>query len=287
MSAVTDATDRASVAGSGADANRRLDAAGCTVATVVLGLLLAVATRSGALELLIVTGFVQALLAFGYVFGLAVSGWLGALVLAGLAAGAADAVTSAWPHARLGVLLAVAGLAVPTMFVHQLWRGAARAQVLDSLGGIALLVLAEVALPALAQARHDFREAGSDVALAIIAISCGGLFVGLLLEMIVTVPHWDANAARGLPGVLGSAVAGAVLGVAVLRGSPQIGGGAALLAGAGLGALVALLAIGVGYLTSTAPSVAGDRSRLRPWLDVVVPVCLAAPVGFLVFSALT
>ena len=42
------------------------------------------------------------------------------------------------PHGRFGALLAVAGLAVPLMFVHQLSRGAARVRVVESLSGIAV-----------------------------------------------------------------------------------------------------------------------------------------------------
>ena len=80
----------------------------------------------------------------------------GALVIAVGRGRAPTSSTSVWPHGRLGTLLPCSALAVPAMFVHQLARGAARVQVVASLSAIALLVLGEVALPALLQLRHEF-----------------------------------------------------------------------------------------------------------------------------------
>ncbi len=107
-----------------------------------------------------------------------------------------------WPHGRLGTLLAVLGLALPVMFVHQLARGAARVQVVSSLSAVAVLVLAEVSLPALLQLRHEFGAGalgGRVVATAVAAVA-GALVVGCLVDLVMPAPRFDpavgARAAR-------------------------------------------------------------------------------------------
>ncbi len=128
-------------------------------AAVVAGLGLAVTARTSALALLVAVAVVQAAFALAWVFGTQLPGRRGALLIAAAAAGGADAVVSVWPHGRLGALVAVLGLALPVLFVHQLARGAARVQIVASLAAIAALVIVEVSLPALLQLRHEFVEA--------------------------------------------------------------------------------------------------------------------------------
>ncbi len=115
-----------------------------------------VAANIGAVQLLVAIAAVQALLAFGWCTGLPSRDGSEHSILAGLAAAGADVAVSVWPHGRLGTLVGVFGLAVPLMIVHQLLRGAARVRVIESLGATAVLVLAEIALPALLQLRHEF-----------------------------------------------------------------------------------------------------------------------------------
>lgn len=90
---------------------------------VVAGAGLAFAARSGALGLLIGVAVVQGVFALAWVIGADVPGRRGALLIAAVAGGGADVVASVWPHGRLGVLVAVLGLALPVLFVHQLARG--------------------------------------------------------------------------------------------------------------------------------------------------------------------
>ncbi len=269
------------------DSDVRFDFSGSIAVAIVVGGLLALTARAGALELLAGVGAVQALLAFGVVFGLAVPGWLGALVIGGAASAAADVAVSVWPHSRLGTLLAVLGLAVPVMFVHQLWRGAARVRLLDSLGLIALLVLAEVALPALLQVRHEFGSvAGPDVASAVVIVGAAALIAGYLVDSAVAAPRLDADVPRGLLAVLGSALVGAAAGQLTLRDVTEFADGRGLLVGASLGALIALLAIAVAYVETVAPPTdSGFARRVRPAIGVLVSLSFLAPVAFLLCSA--
>jgi hypothetical protein len=279
MTGVTDAVDRS-----------RVDVRGNTIgiiATLIVGAVLFSAARAGAAEMLGAVAVAQGLLAFGMVFGLPVPGWFGALAIAALAAGAADVAVSVWPHGRLGTLLAVAGLAVPVMFVHQLWRGAARVRLLQSLGLIALLVLAEVALPALVQLRHEFPEIGAThVASGVVAIATAALVAGHLVDLIVAAPRLDPDVARGLLAVLASAIVGGGTGHLTLGDSLQFPDGRGLYVGAALGALLGLLAIAVAYLEAAAPDTgAGDR-RIRSALVVLLSLAFMAPVAFLLCAAI-
>src|SRR5581483_2817708 len=139
--------------------------------------------------------------------------------IAALAAVASDVTVSVWPHGRLGTLLAVLGLAMPVMFVHQLMRGAARIQVVSSLSAVAVLVLAEVSMAALLQLRHEFGTAlGGRVACAAVAALAGALVIGCLVDLIFAAPRFDSAVPRGLPGLLAAAGLGGAVGYLLLHG---------------------------------------------------------------------
>jgi hypothetical protein len=261
---------------------------GRAILTAVIGAALAWADRSGAVALLVVVVAVQALFAITWVYGLRLPGRRGAITIAVMASAAADTTVSVWPHGRLGPLAAVLALAVPVLFVHQLTRGAARVRIMNSLGGIALLVVGEVALPALLQVRHDFgaRVIGSDVTFAIIVIAAGALVVGFFADMVLAAPRFDEDVARGLTGVVASVVAGAILGVVTLRDSPDFGGGRDVFSGAALGALVALFAVAAAFIDASTPLPrSGLGQRVRPVVGVVLPLAVIAPVAFLLCLA--
>ena len=134
---------------------------GTAAAALVAGGGLTLAARHSAVALLVAIAIVQAAFAFAWVLGTGMPGRRGAIVLAALAAGGADTVVSVWPHGRLGTLLAVAGLAVPLLYVHQLSRGAARTRIVESMAMVAALVLAVIALASLLQLRHELRDTHS------------------------------------------------------------------------------------------------------------------------------
>jgi hypothetical protein len=263
-------------------------AAGAAVAFIV-GAILFWTARSGSTELLIAVAAVQALVGFALVIGLDLVGRRGALFIATLAAAGSDVVVSVWPHGRLGTQLVVFGLAVPAMFVHQLSRGAARHRVVESLGGVVLVVLAVVSLPALLQLRHEFAlpSTGGHVVSGVVLVCSGGLVVGYLIDMIVTVPRFDADIPRGLLAVLGTASFGALAGHLSLRHSAEFAAGRGAFAGAAIGTITGLVAVAVAFLEAETPEAEDGLARqVRPLLGALVPLCLLAPVAFLLCLAI-
>lgn len=279
----------AAVTGAAATArtDEQFNLPGGAVVAVLAGVSLGWTAAASALAFLVAVAGWQALFAFAWVLGLRRPGQNGALVIAAMTAAAADTMVSVWPQSRLGGLVAVFALAMPVLFVHQLLRGAVRVRVLESLGGAAVLVLVEVALPALLQLRHEFDgTAGRDAACAIVAAASGALLVGAIVDLSVVTLRFDPRVPRSLLGVLGSAIVGAVLGDVILRGSQGFGTGRGLFLGAACGALIGLFAVAAAFAESTVPLArAGFARRARPIAAVVVPIGLLAPIGYLLCLA--
>jgi hypothetical protein len=262
---------------------------GSLAVTVLAGGLLIGAARTSAVALLAAVAVVQGVLTLAWVFGTGLPGRKGAVVIAALAAAGADVTVSRWPSGRLGTLLVVLALAVPAMFVHQLMRGAARARIIESLGGIALVVVAVVALPALVQLRHEFNgpTLGGRVVAGVVAAAAGALVVGYLVDSVVAAPRFDPTVSRGLLAVVASAGLGGSIGHLMLRSDAEFLGGRGAFAGAALGALIAFLAVGVAFIERSAPMPrAGFARRVRPLLSSLMPLSLLAPVAFVLCLAI-
>lgn len=283
------AEDDATDAGDSGDRTYAASFYGAIAAAVVAGAILGITARLGAVDLLVGIAVVQAVVTLSVGYGFAVPGRRGVVVLGALAAGGADAVVSVWPHSRLGTLLAVLGLAIPVLIAQQLSRGAARARVLESLGGAALIVIAVVALPAYLQLRHEIvgtTTAGRVVFAAVLSI-VAALVVGYLADLVVPLPRFDAAVPRGLIAVVASAGVAALVGYLTLRDTPGFDGGGGLFAGGSLGVLAALVSVGVAFGEATAaPAGSTFARRLRPVLAAVVPICVLAPVAFLLCLAI-
>ncbi|MEO9139818.1 MAG: hypothetical protein ABI345_12205 [Jatrophihabitans sp.] len=254
---------------------------------LVVGAALVLAALHGALTLLIVIGVVQAGLALCWVYGTGMPGRIGALVIAALASGAADTTVSIWPQGRLGTLLAVLGLAVPVMFVHQLARGAARVQLVSSLSAVALLVLSEVSLAALLQVRHEFgTDLGGRVAAALAGAAAAALLVGALVDSTFVGPRFDPAVARGILGLVASIGIGAAVAHLLLRDDSAFTEGRGVFLGAAVGALAGLLAVATAFVQHTTTSGAGRARLLPPVFAVVLPLCVLSPAGFLLCLAI-
>jgi hypothetical protein len=262
---------------------------GSLAVTLLAGALLIGAARTSAVALLVAVAAVQAVLMLGWVYGMVLSGRKGALLIAALAAGGADVAVSRWPAGRLGTLLVVFGLAVPVMFVHQLMRGAARVRVVESLGGIALIVAAVAALPALIQLRHEFTgpTLGGRVVSGVVAAAAGALVVGYLVDLVLAAPRFDPAVSRGLLAVIASAGLGGSIGHLMLRSDAEFLAGRGAFTGAALGALVAFFAVGVAFIESSSamPQAAFGR-RMRPVLSSLLPLSILAPVAFVLCLAI-
>lgn len=252
---------------------------------VLVGLALVLTARTSAVALLVTIAVVQAVFAVAWVFGTRMPGRWGGLLIAALAAAGADVAASIWPHGRLGTLLAVLGLAVPVMFVHQLARGAARVRLVSSLAAVAVLVLAEVSLPALLQLRHEFAAAGEGgrVAAAAAGAAAGALVVGYLVDLVLPAPRFDPAVPRGLLALIASGVVGGAVGYLLLRDDVNFVGGRSVFVGAALGALAALLAVAAAFvLYSTPEPVTVIGRQMRPVLAALLPLVVLAPVAFLI-----
>jgi hypothetical protein len=261
---------------------------GSLAVTVLAGTGLIAAARTSAVALLVVIAVVQAVLAVAWVFGTSVPGRKGALVIAALAAAGADVTVSVWPAGRLGTLLPVFALAIPAMFVHQLVRGAARVRLVESLGCIAMIVVAVAALPALLQLRHEFTDpnVGGRVVAGVVAAAAGALVVGYLVDLILAAPRFDPSVPRGLLAVVASAGLGGSIGHLMLRSDAEFLDGRGAFAGAALGALVAFFAVGVAFIERSSPlPAAAFARRARPALSSLLPLSLLAPVAFVLCLA--
>ncbi len=260
---------------------------------VLAGIGLATTARIGATALVVAIAVTQGVLVLAWVAGTALPGRRGAVVVAALASAGGDVCVSVWPGSRLGTLLIVFALAVPVMFVHQLIRGAARTRVVESLGGIGLLVLAVTALPALLQLRHEFgRQAGPQVVFGVVVIAAGALVVGYLVDLVVAAPRFDPDVPRGLLAVAASTGLGGSLGYLLLQSHPSAGlqNGRGAFLGAALGALIALFAVATAFVEHNV-AVAGEdahrvAARARPVLAALAPIAWLAPIGFLLCLAL-
>ncbi|WP_460604915.1 hypothetical protein [Jatrophihabitans fulvus] len=265
---------------------------------LVAGAGLVATARVSALALLIAIAVLQAAFGVGWVMGTSMPGRKGALVLAAMAAGGADAALSVWPRDRLGPLLAVVGLAVPVMFVHQLMRGAARVQLVSSLSAVAVLVLGQVSLAALLQIRHEFAgndiarrglgdETGGKVAAAVAGAALAAVLVGCLADVVAPVPRFDPDVPRGMLGLLASAAVGAAVAHLVLKDVRAFADGRALFFGGAVGGLAALVAVAAAFVHHTTPPGRSWPARWgRPVVTAVLPVAVVAPAAFLLCLAI-
>lgn len=258
--------------------------------------LLSAGAYLGNVELLVAVAVVQAVLIPSWVLGGRLPGRIGALILGVLTAGGADAATMYWHDSGYGPVLGVFGVAIPLMFAHQLTRGVVRTRVVESMSGIAVLLIAVGALSGLIVLRHQGN--GETVTLALVASLGAGLVLGHLTDAVLPVPRFDPTVDRGLPAVLVAAVAGGVVGVLTLRDDIDFAGGRAAFVGAAVAVVGCLLSVAATFAESrTTPAgdapgsdnaaVAGRRAWLRPAAAVALTIALATPAGYVLVNALT
>jgi hypothetical protein len=228
---------------------------------------------------------VQSVLILAWVFGRAASGRIGAVVLgAGAAAGSDIVVTHA--HNEVGALVAVLGLSIVAMFAHQLVRGRRREHVVDSLSHTALLLVAVTALATTLELRHQVD--GSALTTAVWLCATAALVAGYLVDWIWSPLRFDPAVSRGLPAVVVSVVAGAVVSVARLRDSVEFTGQRAALLGAALAAVTALFAVGAAYARAQVPPTEPTRLMrlLSPLSGPLFVFAFISPLAYLLCLAL-
>jgi hypothetical protein len=264
----------AQVARLGRAAARRMHLLAAAVAAAT-GLVLGAGAAVGRPGVVVTVALAQLVLAQVWMLGTDRPGRIGGLLIGLGAAAAGDVALLVRDRTSPAVLLGVLGLALPAMVVHQLVRGVVRVRVTESMSAVAVLVAAEVALCmpiALARADDGPRLVGT-----VVLAAAAGLTVARLTDALVPVPRIADGVPYGLGAVVLAAVGGAVAGAATAGGPLTTAAGAGV--GALVGAVAALVAVGVGFLTLALP----DRPRplVPALLSVLLPLALVAPVGYL------
>ena len=271
---------------------REFDRSRALLAAAVATAVLAGTAAGSAHTLLAGVAAVQAALIVAWVFGTAMPGRIGAMTITGLAAAGADVAVTVWPNSALSPLLAPLGMGVLAMFVHQLMRGVVRARVVESLSGVAMVLVAAVGLTAYVQLRHELD--GRSLAVAAILAAGTAVVIGQLVDLVWSRPRLDPEVPRGLVAIVLGCAAAAGAGAWVLRDSPVLSSGRALLLVAAVAVLAALVSVGASFaahgLTNQdvdAPSefavVHRPRPALRPLLVAIVPLSLVAPAAYVLF----
>jgi hypothetical protein len=138
------------------------------------------------------------------------------------------------------------------------------------------------------QLRHEFTAAhiGGTVVSGVVLATAGALLIGLLVDMVMPAPRFDPAADRGLLAVVASAGLGGSIGHLALGSSAGFLVGRGAFVGAACGALAALLAVATAFVRISGPEPESSAGRgLRAVLPAVLPICLVAPVGFLLCLA--
>lgn len=213
--------------------------------SVVLAGVLAVGASVGPVLTLVGVAVVQAVLVPCWVLGNGIPGRIGAITLGLLAAAGADAAVMHWHESGYSPVLGVLGVAIPLMFAHQLTRGVVRTRVVESLAGIAVLVVAAVSAAGLVVLRYE--ADGRTIALAVSLALGVALLVAHLTDAVLPSPRFDPSMDRGLPAVVLGVVAGGVAGYLVSRNLIDFAGGRSAFVGAAIGAVACLLSIGASF----------------------------------------
>jgi hypothetical protein len=209
-----------------------------------------------------------------------IHGFAGSLAVGAAAAVAADLVLALPERPALGDLLVVLGVGFLAAVLQQMFRRP-REELVASLAGTVLLLCAVGALAALLLLGRS--PAGHGRALVALLAVGAALVAGHLVDLVMPRPHLATGVPRGLLGLLVSVLVGAV--VAFLgrdaAGSPGVL--AALLGGAVLAGVTAMVALVASYVVVEAAEADHADPSLSPWalsvIQAVLPLAACAPVA--------
>jgi hypothetical protein len=211
-----------------------------------------------------------------------IQGFAGSLTVGAAAAVAADLVLVLPERPALGQLLVVFGVGFLAAVLQQMFRRP-RPDLVASLSGTVLLLAAVAALAALLLlGRTPAGHGRAQVALLAVGAA---LVVGHLVDLVAPRPYLATGVPRGLLGLVLSVLAGAV--VAFL--GRDVGGTAgavpALLLGAVLAGVTAMVALAASYVVVevSAEGGPGVDPTLSPWalsvIQAALPLAACAPVA--------
>ena len=210
-------------------------------------------------------------------------GFAASLAVGTAAAVAADLALVLPGRPVLGSLLAVLGVGFLAAVLQQMLRFP-REDLVDSLAGSSVLLTAVGALSVLL-----LLAPVDDGSLVLTGLVVGAaLVVGHVTDRVLPRPRLDPGVPRGLTAAVLSVVAGAATAWA-LRELAGLGALRAVVVGAALAGVVALVAVAGSYLAvETTTEDGGPRSS--PWaptvVQVVLPVAASAPVALGLLTAL-
>ena len=222
-----------------------------------------------------------------------IQGFAGSLAVGAAAAVAADLVLVLPARPELGDLLVVLGVGFLAAVVQQMFRRP-REDLVASLSGAVLLLTAVGALAALLLLGRTPEGHGRTL-VALLAVGVA-LVVGHLVDLVVPRPYLATGVPRGLVGLVASVLAGAAVAVV----GRDVGGTAglvpALVLGAALAGVTAMVALVASYVVVEAAS-PGDEGAiprpepsLSPWalsvVQAVLPLAACAPVALALQSVL-
>ena len=210
-----------------------------------------------------------------------IQGFAGSLAVGAASAVAADLVLVLPERPALGELLVVFGVGFLAAVVQQMFRRP-REDLVASLAGSVLLLTAVAALASVLLLGRT--PEGHDRALVALLVVGAALLTGHLVDLALPRPHLATGVPRGLLGLLLSVVAGAL--VAWL--GRDVGGTAgtvpALVLGAALAGVTAMVALAASYVVVEATAGDGPADpALSPWalsvVQAVLPFAACAPVA--------
>ena len=205
---------------------------------------------------------------------------IGTAVIGVAAAAGADLALELPRRPGLGGLLAVLGPALLVVVLDQMLRRS-REDLVAALAGGVLLVCAVSALAVL------LLLGGSDGAgvSAVLAIGAA-LVVGHLVDLLLPRPQLAPDVPRGLVGLLLAIVAAVAVCYVRAGAGGLVDGVSAVLSGAVLGAVAALVALAGSYLAAEAGPAGGRRTAALPVVQALLPFAACAPIALALTTAL-
>jgi hypothetical protein len=220
-------------------------------------------------------------LVLAWVLVTGIEGFAGSLTVGAAAAVAADLVLVLPERPALGGLLVVLGVGFLAAVLQQMFRKP-RHDLVASLSGTVLLLCPVGALAALLLLG---RSTGSDRALVALLAVGAALVAGHLVDLLLPRPQLAPGVPRGLLGLVLAVPAGAAVAFLGRDAADLRGATTALLFGAVLGGIAALVALVASYLVVEAAD-----SAEPPWaltvVQAVLPLAACGPVALALLAAL-
>jgi hypothetical protein len=249
------------------------------VAVVGVGLLLALPEFLGDLGRLAAVIVLQLGLVLAWVLVTGIQGFAGSLAVGAAAAVVADLALVLPESPALGDLLVVFGIGFLAAVLQQMLRRS-RADLVACLSGVVLLLTAVGSLAALLLLGRT--SAGHDRAsIALLAVGAA-LVLGHLVDAALPRPQLAADVPRGVLGLVAAVLAGAAVAFLGRSAGAPVGAEVALVYGAVLGGVAALVALAGSYIAVEAAG-AEDGEPPSPWavavIQAVLPIAACGPVA--------